>query len=85
MPTMLKDKNKIADLHTALNDIAKKFPIVMQFLEEYCGYNTPALSSDPYKLSYLGGKRDVILMIKNLMRDDFLPEALAQFYERNLQ
>ena len=80
----LKDKNTIADLHTALKDISVKYPIIMDFLEYYCGYNTPVASSDPYKISYSGGKRDVILMIKTLMRDDILPENVAQYYERNL-
>ena len=80
----LKDKNTIADLHTALKDVAAKYPLVMDFLEYYCGYNTPVVSSDPYKISYSGGKRDVILMIKTLMRDDILPETVAQYYERNL-
>lgn len=84
MPLNLKDKNTIADLHTQFKDVAAKYPLVMQFLEYYCGYNTPLCSSDPNEISYSGGKRDVILMIKTLMRDDILPENISQFYERNL-
>lgn len=80
----LKDKNTIADLHTQLKDIANKYPLVMQFLEYYCGFTAPLNISDPYEISYSGGKRDVILMIKTLMRDDILPEQISQFYERNL-
>ncbi len=80
----LKDKNTIADLSAALKDMAAKYPIIIEFLEYYCGYNTPVANSDPYKISYSGGKRDVILMIKTLMRDDILPETVAQYYERNL-
>lgn len=57
----------------------------MDFLEHFCGYNTAVLSSDPYQISYSGGKRDVILTIKTIMRDDLLPEAIAQQYERILK
>jgi hypothetical protein len=86
MPTSLnlKDKNTIADLHVQFKDVAEKYPLVMQFLEYYCGFMTPLCSCDPYEISYSGGKRDVILTIKTLMRDDILPEQVSQFYERNL-
>ncbi len=80
----LKDKDTIADLQAAFKDIAAKYPLAIRFLEYYCGFETPVNTSDPYVISYSGGKRDVILMIKTLMRDDILPEQIAEFYERNI-
>lgn len=80
----LKDKNTIADLQIAFKDIAKQYPLAIRFLEYYCGFDAPLNTSDPYTISYSGGKRDVYLMIKTLMRDDILPEQLANFYERNI-
>ncbi|MBO6305463.1 MAG: hypothetical protein J6M62_10370 [Selenomonadaceae bacterium] len=80
----LKDKNCIADLNVAFNDIAREHPNVIAFLEMYCGFTTPLNISDPNEISYSSGKRDVILMIKTLMRNDILPEQIAQYYERNL-
>lgn len=53
----------------------------MDFLEYYCGYNTPLDTSDPNEISYSGGKRDVILMIKTLSRSDILPEKIAEYYK----
>lgn len=81
----LTNKDCIADLHNVFKDVAKKYPMFMDFLEHFCGYNTAVLSSDPYQISYSGGKRDVILTIKTIMRDDLLPEAIAQQYERILK
>jgi len=57
----------------------------MKFLEYYCGYDTAVLSSDPYQIAYSGGKRDVILTIKTIMRDDLLPANIAKQYERILK
>lgn len=81
----LTDKNCISDLRNVFKDVAEKYPIFIDFLEHFCGYNTAVLSSDPYQISYSGGKRDVILTIKTIMRDDLLPEAIAQQYERILK
>lgn len=81
----LTNKDCIADLHNVFKDVATKYPMFMDFLEHFCGYNTAVLSSDPYQISYSGGKRDVILTIKTIMRDDLLPEAIAQQYERILK
>lgn len=80
----LKSKDYIADLQTEVKDVEARHPLFMRFLEYYCGYNTPLLTSNPHEISYSGGKRDVILMLKTLMRDDLLPEQIAQFYERNI-
>ena len=76
----LENKEDIADLQQALNDTAEKFPIVISFLETYCGYNTAVLSSNPYDISYAGGKRDVILTIKTLLRKDITPEQIVQAF-----
>lgn len=80
----LKNKECVANLQIVAKDVAAKYPLFVEFLEYYCGYNTPLMTSDPHEISYSGGKRDVILMIKTLMRDDLLPEHIAKFYERNI-
>lgn len=80
----LTDKNYVADVMTACKDVAAKYPNFMAFLEYYCGYNTPLNTSDPSEISYSGGKRDVILMLKTLQRSDILPEQVAEYYERNM-
>lgn len=80
----LKNKDYVADVMRTVKDVATKFPLFMEFLEYYCGYNTPLNTSNPYEISYAGGKRDVILMLKTLGRDDLLPEQVAQHYERIL-
>ena len=78
----LTDKNDIAVLQQALCDIEEKFPVVMDFLEMYCGYNTAVLSSNPYDISYAGGKRDVILTIKTLMRKDIAPDIVSNLFKQ---
>jgi len=75
----------IADLKTVFKDVAEKYPLFIDFLEHFCGYNSAVLSSDPYQISYSGGKRDVILTIKTIMRDDLLPKQIAEHYERMLK
>lgn len=84
MPHRLKDKEYIADVMQTVKDVARDYPKFMEFLEIYCGYNTPGQTADPYKISYDGGKRDVILTIKTMQRSDILPETVASFYERNI-
>jgi hypothetical protein len=81
----LKSKECIADLRVVFKDVASKYPLFMEFLEHFCGYNTAVLSANPNEISYAGGKRDVILTIKTIMRDDLLPEQIAQHYERMLK
>lgn len=78
----LSSKNDIAELQQALCDIDEKYPIILDFLELYCGYNTAVLSSNPYDISYAGGKRDVILTIKTLMRKDIAPDAVAELFNK---
>jgi len=75
------DKNYIATLQQALKDVENKYPVVMRFLEEFCGFTKPVLSSDPNEICYSGGKRDVILTIKTMMRNDIAPEQIVQFYK----
>jgi hypothetical protein len=77
----ITNKNDIATLSQALIDVEQKFPIVFDFLETFCGYNTPVMSSDPYEITYAGGKRDVILTIKTIMRPDIKPEHIAGYYK----
>ena len=72
----------ISDVHQALNDIENKYPIVMRFLEEYCGYNTAVLSFEPNEICYSQGKRDVILTIKTLMRNDIEFKQIAEHYRQ---
>lgn len=74
----------IEDLKLALKDIAAKYPDFMRFMDDYCGYNTPVLSADPAEISYAAGKRDVVLTLKSIMRDDVPAEEIAKFYERKM-
>lgn len=76
-----EDKNDIATLSDSLKIVNKQYPIIIKFLEKYCGYNTPLNSSNPQEICYSQGKRDVILTIKTLMRDDITSEQIAQFYK----
>lgn len=80
----ITDKNSIAELSQALKDITIKYPIVIEFLEQYCGYDSALLSFEPNEICYSQGKRDVILTIKTLMREDISPEVIAQYYKKNL-
>ena len=77
----ITNKNDIATLSQALIDVEQKFPVVFDFLETFCGYNTPVMSSNPYEITYAGGKRDVILTIKTIMRSDIKPEHIAGYYK----
>lgn len=76
----LNDKNTIADLRTAIKDIARDYPVFMDFLEQYCGFYFPVMSSDPNEICYSAGKRDVILTIKTIGRDDISPEDVAALF-----
>lgn len=78
----LTDKKTISELQNEFNDIAEKYPLVISFLEEFCGYNKPGFRADPQEIAYVAGKRDVILTVKTLMRRDILPENIAKYYER---
>lgn len=74
--------NHISEISQALKDIENKYPIVFSFLETFCGYNTALLSFEPNKICYSQGKRDVILTIKSLMRDDVSAENIANYYKQ---
>lgn len=76
------NEHDIATLSQSLKDIKNKMPLVFDFLEKYCGYNAPLMSTDPHEICYSQGKRDVILMIHTLMRDDITPEQIAQYYKK---
>ena len=76
----LNDKHTIADLRTAINDIARHYPVFMDFLEQYCGFYFPVMSSNPNDICYSAGKRDVILTIKTISRDDISPENVAALF-----
>lgn len=80
----ITDKNDIAELAQALKDVHSKYPIVLEFLEKYCGYDTALLSFEPNEICYSQGKRDVILTIKTLMREDISPDIIAQYYKKSL-
>lgn len=77
----LNDKNTIADIRTAIKDIERDHPIFMDFLEQFCGFYFPVMSSDPNEICYSAGKRDVILTIKTISRDDILPENIAALFD----
>ena len=84
-PFSQKYRQDIADLSTALKDIENKYPVVLKFLETFCGYNSPVNSNDPYQICYSGGKRDVILTIKTIMSDELTPETIAMYYKQSIQ
>lgn len=80
----ITNKDNIAELSQALKDIRDKYPVVFDFLEQYCGYDTALLSFDPNEICYSQGKRDVILTIKTMMREDLSPDIIAQYYKKNI-
>lgn len=80
----ITNKNDIAELSQSLKDIQKKYPIVFPFLESYCGYDSALLSFDPNEICYSQGKRDVILTIKTMMREDISPDVIAQYYKKSI-
>lgn len=80
----ITSKDDIAELSQALKDIKEKYPVVFSFLEQYCGYDTALLSFDPNEICYSQGKRDVILTIKTLMREDLSPDIIAQYYKKSI-
>lgn len=71
-----------AELNQSLIDIENKYPKVIKFLEEYCGYNTAVLSPDPNEICYAQGKRDVILTLKTLMRKDIDFKQIVEHYNK---
>ena len=77
----LASSEDISILRQDIADIAKRFPAFMAFMEDYCGYNVPVLSSDPNTIAYAGGKRDVILTIKTIAREDIKAEDIAAFFK----
>ncbi len=76
----LGNSDDISALRQDIADITKRFPAFMGFLEDYCGFNVPVLSSDPNTIAYAGGKRDVVLTIKTIARDDIKAEDIAAFF-----
>lgn len=80
----ITNKDNISELSQALKDIKDKYPVVFDFLEQYCGYDTALLSFDPNEICYSQGKRDVILTIKTMMREDLSPDIIAQYYKKSI-
>jgi len=64
-------------------EIEEKYPKFMAFLEWYCGYNRPSDGGDAQEICYGQGKRDVILLIKTLQRDDIDPDMAVKEFIRN--
>ena len=77
----LTNEGDINALKFALDKVANDYPIVIDFLEEYCGYNTPVLSHNPDEICYACGKRDVILTTKTIMRDDISPKQITNNFK----
>lgn len=80
----LTNEDDIAELSQALKDVKNKYPVIFKFLEQYCGYDTALLSFDPNEICYSQGKRDVILTIKTMMREDLNPDIIAQYYKKSI-
>lgn len=81
----LKNERDIADLKIDLKDISIKHPFVIDFLEEICGFYTPILSTEANDHLYAGAKREVILTIKTILRDDISPKQIAEYYKANVR
>ncbi len=77
----LAASDDIKALREDIRDIELKYPAFMGFLEQYCGFLTPALTSDPCAIAYAGGKRDVILTVKTIARDDIDAADIAAFFK----
>lgn len=82
MYKVLSDPKAVQYLRDVAKEVNEKYPDFFKFLEDFCGYNTPILSPDPAQISYSAGKRDVILTLKTIMRDDILPEQIAEYYTK---
>ena len=81
MKQSLTDEDFIANVKRDVKDIEAKHPDFMRFLEFYCGYNTPVMSAEPHVIAYAGGKRDVILTLKTIEREDLSPEMITKFFK----
>ena len=55
----------------------------MEFLEKYCGFWTGGPRENMDLLSYEQGKRDVILTIKTIAKEDWTPQQIAGTFKRS--
>jgi hypothetical protein len=55
----------------------------LEFLEEFCGFWNGGPRDDLNKLQYEAGRRDVILTLKTIMREDWTPEQIAAIFKRS--
>jgi len=57
----------------------------LEFLEQFCGFDLGGPRSGEQissnQLQYEAGKRDVILTIKTIGREDWSPDTIANFYK----
>ena len=73
-----QNEDEIAELQSELRQIKNSFPNFVKFLEDYCGFWAPVNSADPHDIAYSGGKRDVILTLKTISREDLLPKVIIE-------
>ena len=55
----------------------------LDFLEQFCGFWDGGPRDDLQRLQYEAGKRDVILTLKTIMREDWTPKQIAELYKRS--
>ena len=55
----------------------------LDFLEQFCGFWSGGPREDLQRLQYEAGKRDVILTLKTIMRQDWNPKQIAELYKRS--
>ena len=55
----------------------------MDFLEQFCGFWNGGPRDDLQRLQYEAGKRDVILTLKTIMREDWSPKQITEMYKRS--
>jgi hypothetical protein len=55
----------------------------LEFLEQYCHFWLGGARDNLDQLQYEAGKRDVILTLKTIMREEWTPEQIATMFKRS--
>jgi hypothetical protein len=79
------DPNEIKALKEAF-EYSFKGPLgekTMQFLEQFCHFWLGGPRDNLDQLQYEAGKRDIILTIKTIQRQDWAPEQIAAMFKRS--
>jgi len=81
----LKDEVQIKGLKESFKYSFKgpQGEMTLDFLEQFCGFWSGGPREDLNRLQYEAGKRDVILTIKTIMREDWNPAQIATTFRRS--